>query len=282
MKTSKLVKLSLLVLGIGLVIGIAPANRATIKSARNYSSRIVRSSNWKLWAEPYTQGSPTMGTTKSLAGKLMQLDKVATTKTGTYFQISRRGRTYGWVNAGALTLPAVYKLPYTYTSQLYPVYAPNGCEAASLKMALSVKGLASKTDLRSIIAKMPRAARPTAGFNGDPYTKSQPGEIRTIYPGPLTNYAKTYTKLAANLSGAGKQTLITEIKRGNPVIFAGTLHMQQRGSYHVLTLVGYQPGRFLVADPYMKKSSPNKVFWVSTSKFMQLYRKQHSRAVVIR
>ena len=283
MKISKILGLSALVLGCGLALGTTTeANASTIKSARSYNSRVVRNVNWKLWSNPYTKGVKSVGKTGALKGDLMQMDKVSTTKTGTYFQISRRGHNYGWVNSGALYKPSTYTLPYTYTSQLYPVYAPNACESASLKMALSVKGIATNTSLRTIINKMPKSNTPTKGFTGNPYTESKAGETRTIYPAPLTKYAQTYDKNAANITGASKGTLITEIKRGNPVVFAGAWRMQGQRPYHVLALVGYKQGKFQVADPYMEKGWANKTYWTSTSNFMNVYHSRHSRAVVIR
>lgn len=273
-----------LVIGLGLIGGMqsAKADGYTIKSGRTTNSQIVRSRGWRLWQHPYAQRVKALRKTSKLSGKLVQIDRIAQQGKQTYYQISRRGHRYGWLNAQGLQPTKSYVLPYTYTSQLYPLYAPNGCEAASLKMALSVKGIATKTRLKTIITKMPKAKTPTKGFVGNPYTESRPGETRTIYPKPLTAYAKTYDRQTINLTGATKKQLIAEIKRGNAVIFAGAWRMQGFRPYHVLTLVGYQHGKFLVADPYMQKGWSDKVYWTSTKNFMSVYHSRHSRAVVIR
>lgn len=269
-----------------LLVGVQSASASTttysVKSGRQSNSRVIKSKGWRLWNKPYVKGAKSVRKAGNLAGKLMQVNQVAKKGQTTYFQLSRRGRNYGWINATAVKLPTSYVLPYTYTSQLYPTYAPNACEAASLKMALSVKGIATKTSLKTIINRMPKAKTPNKGFVGNPYTESRPGETRTIYPAPLTKYAKTYDQLATNITGASKAQLIREVKRGNAVVFAGAWRMQQQRPYHVLTLVGYKHGKFLVADPYMKKGWPNKVYWTSTRNFMTVYHSRHSRAITIR
>ena len=154
---------------------------------------------------------------------------------------------------------------HVYRVSLHP-YAPNACEAASLKMALSVKGIATKTSLKTIINWMPKAKTPTKGFVGNPYTESRPGETRTIYPAPLTKYAKTYDQLATNITGASKAQLIREVKRGNAVVFAGAWRMQQQ-RVHVLALVGYKHGKFLVA--VLRRRLAQQVYWTSTRNFMR-------------
>ncbi|TGD17714.1 C39 family peptidase [Levilactobacillus suantsaiihabitans] len=270
-------------IGLGLVGGLtAQAKTTAPKSGRSRVSQVVRSAGWRLWNQPYTKSAKAVRKTGKLKGKLVQIDQVARAGQATYVQISRRGHVYGWLNQKGLRTPKQFVLPYTYTSQLYPLYAPNACEAASLKMALSVKGIARKTSLKTIITKMPKAKTPSRGFVGNPYTESRPGETRTIYPKPLTAYTKTYDARAANISGATKNQLIKEIKRGNAVIFAGAWRMQGARPYHVLTLVGYRRGQFLVADPYMKKSWPNKVYWTGTRNFMKVYQSRHSRAIAVR
>lgn len=175
-----------------------------------------------------------------------------------------------------------YLIHFQYTSQLYPLYAPNACEAASLKMALSAKKTVKHPSLKMLINDMPRSNNPNKGFSGNPYKESPAGITWTIYPKPLAKYAQKYDSKAANISGVSKSKLIYEIKHHNPVIFAGAWRMQPGRPYHVLTLVGYKHGYFRVADPYMKKSWPNKVYWTKTSRFMQIYQSRHQRAVVIR
>jgi uncharacterized protein YvpB len=260
------------------------AQTVAVHSARSENAKIVTGSGYPLWSAPYQKGVRQRGTAKSLSKQLVQLNQVAKTTSGTYYHISRRGHDYGWINKTGLSTPKSYVLPYTYTSQLYPLYAPNACEAASLKMALSVKGIALKTSLKALITAMPKSSDPNKGFKGNPYKESPRNVVWTIYPKPLAAFARRYDKTAYNFTGASQNQLITEIKRGNPVVVAGSWHFQNGRPYHVLALVGYRTGQFLVADPYMQKSWANKSFWVSTWQFMHVFadKTRHSRAVVVR
>ncbi|VDG23938.1 C39 family peptidase [Lactiplantibacillus mudanjiangensis] len=276
MKVTKLL-LSLVAVVGGLLLSTT-SQATTTHSARHYNSRTLQ----KNAQVKTTLTAKATKAKSSLVSKSYQLDRYATLNGQKYFQLSRRGKTIGWVNQNYLKRQSVYVLPYTYTSQLYPLYAPNACEAASLKMALSVKGLATKTSLKQLITKMPKSKSPKTGFFGNPYKDSPKNVIWTIYPKPLTKYAKTYDAKATNITGATKNQLIREVKRGNAVVFSGAWNMDSYRPYHVLALVGYKSGAFLVADPYMKKSWSNKVQWISTKKFMPVYQQRHSRALSIR
>jgi uncharacterized protein YvpB len=61
-----------------------------------------------------------------------------------------------------------YVLHFQYTSQLYPLYAQNACEAASLKMVLSAKKSVWHPSIKTIICRMPRSKNPNQGFTGNP------------------------------------------------------------------------------------------------------------------
>lgn len=288
-KRSQLLLLIMCSLSLLLVVSywqssVARAQTVTIRSARSESSKMVTGGGYPLWSAPYQKGVKQRGTAKVINKQLVQLNQVAKTTTGTYYHISRRGHDYGWINKTGLSTPKSYVLPYTYTSQLYPLYAPNACEAASLKMALSVKGIALNTSLKSLITAMPKSSDPNKGFKGNPYKESSRNVVWTIYPKPLAAFARRYDKTAYNFTGASKNQLITEIKRGNPLVVAGSWHFQNGRPYHVLALVGYRLGQFRVADPYMQKSWANKAFWVSTKQFMHVFadKTRHSRAVVVR
>lgn len=279
----KILKKSLLVtatvlgaLSLGLSVN---AHAESIKNARNYNMRtLVSGAKLKK-----TVNSKDSKVKSQYLNKSYQMDQVTKINNKEYFQISRRGKTLGWVNVNYLRKQAVYVLPYTYTSQLYPLYAPNACESASLKMALSVKGIALNTSLKKVITDMPKSRKdPNKGFVGNPYKDSPKGVVWTIYPKPLTKYAQTYDKNSANITGASKNQLISEVKRGNAVVFSGAWNMDSYRPYHVLALVGYKKGQFLVADPFMKQSWSGKTKWFSTKKFMPVYKNRHSRAIVIR
>ncbi|CCI82712.1 C39 family peptidase [Lactobacillus hominis] len=203
--------------------------------------------------------------------------KIATGDNKTWYNLGGNQ----WVDGQYITENQEYILPYTYYSQLTPTFAPSACEAASLKIAMSVKGIGNNLSVKDVIDKMPRASTPDKGFNGDPY-KFAGGKFITIYPEPLAAYARSLGANAFNISGASEQALINEIKAGNPIIVACNLHMQDSSSYHVSTIVGYRPGAFLIADPYRYANESGKVFWVDMNKFMRIYNYRDKKAVVIR
>ncbi len=247
--------------------------------ANKYNSMVVKTETAQLFKKP---GSIPTSITGNLAGQLVQVNNVKFTGSGKYCEISQKGQNFGWINSNSLKTTKVYILPYTYTSQLYPTYAPTACEAASLKMALSVKGIAMNTTFKDIVDRMPRNLNPNKGFNGNPYAGEPKGVIVTIYPKPLTAYAKKYDPNSENVTGISKSGLINEVKRGNSVVISGAWRMLSNHGYHVLALVGYKPGYFLVADPYMEPLWPHKVYWVSTAHFMNVFKIRGSRAVAIR
>lgn len=99
-----------------------------------------------------------------------------------------------WVDGQYIIENKSKLLNFEYTSQLYPTFAPAGCEGAALKMAMSVKGLGKGQSLESILNAMPRSTDPNTGFSGDPYDYAR-GRLVTIYPAPLTAFAR---QLGAN------------------------------------------------------------------------------------
>ena len=253
-----------------------------VTSARDkYMMKIANGTSY-LWAEPYKPGAKYLGSTNRINGLSVQLNQKAVSNKETYYQISRKGHVYGWINAKTLKSISTYVLPYTYSSQLYPTIAPNACEAISLKMALSVKGSANNLSTRTFIDRMPRSSNIHKGFRGNPYKHNATNVSWTILPAPLTRYGKQYNSNTANISGYHKDQIIKEVKRGNAVAFAGSRNMRGKATGHMLTIVGYRYGQFLVADPYKYAGDGNKIFWVSTSKFQQVYDQYNRYAVVVR
>lgn len=248
-------------LGMVLVTASHVDASTTVKSARTYNSRLYK-------------------------GKLVQLNQVKKVNGKKVFKISRKGKNLGWVKDAKLKRTTKYVLPATYTSQLYPLYAPEGCESVALKMAMSVKG--QNMPLKKFLKALPLTNNPNTGFaNGTPFKPA--GNYCTIYPKPLLKVAKgkpfKYNNIY-NISGASKKQLITEIKRGNAIDFWGTWHMlSSEKAWHALTIIGYKPGKFLIADPYAQKGwafNTYKEFWVSSNQFMTIYNKRGQKALVVR
>lgn len=178
------------------------------------------------------------------------------------------------------------KLKVPYKSQLTPVYAPFGCEGVSLLMALNYKGYTKKST-KSFLDGMPKSKNnPFIGFaSGNPY-KNVNGVFQSIFPKPLANYGKKYSKKVKNISGSTPKQLRAQLKKGNPIVVYVTLDFKapkmakwSMGSagkvktldnLHVMTLIGYTKNGYYVADPNRKKASKGK-YWVSKAKFEKSY-----------
>ena len=251
--------------------------------------KIVKFGGWSVYDRPFNFRAKAVLNTNRLRGRLVKPVKKVTAGSRTDYLIAYRGRTYGWVDTRCLAKTDRYVLPYQYYSQLYPLWAPEACEATSLKIALSAKGLASDVGLKYIVDHMPESSDANRGFSGDPY-RDNSGlfywwnlikhgfngiAAQTIYPKPLARYARRYDPNARNITGATRTKLISEVEHGNPVVFVGAFQMiDTNRSYHILTLVGYRPGEFLVADPYRYLGQRHQVFWVRTGRFMKIFDNQ--------
>lgn len=185
-------------------------------------------------------------------------------------------------NASAATV----KLDVPYKSQLAPVYAPFGCEGASLLMGLAYKDYTKKS-LKSFLQEMPKTKKnPYLGFaSGNPF-KNVNGVFQSIFPKPLTTYGKKYSSTVKNATGSTPTQLKEQLKKGNPVVVYVTLNFEapkmakwSMGSagkvntvdnMHVMTLVGYNSTGYYVADPNYKTAAKGK-YWVSKAKFEKAY-----------
>lgn len=202
--------------------------------------------------------------------------------------------TYGWISGNLLTKKFIYKtsgdkkaisLNVPYINQLKPVYAPFGCEGASLLQALRYKGYAKKTSYKKFLNNMPKTTRnPFKGFAGSPY-HSIDGVFQSIFPKPLTKYGKKYSSTVKDISGASASTLRQELANGNPIVVYVTLNFSKpkwtkwnMGSagknvkmvdnLHVMTLAGYssKTKRYKVIDPNNKGE-----YWVNKYEFERAY-----------
>ena len=179
-------------------------------------------------------------------------------------------KTTGWVGKEALKNYKVTDFgkrvnSVPYISQLYPIYAPNGCEPTALLMGLKGKGY-TDIDLRTYLDRMPKtSSNPRYGYVGVPYNVEQ-RRFQTIDPEPLTKYGQQYGNVV-NTQGKSIEDLIIEIQNGNTVVVYATLGWNRpyfktlsvSGSperriwnNHAVLLTGYDPIKksFYVADPY--------------------------------
>lgn len=161
-------------------------------------------------------------------------------------------------------------IPVPYISQLYPVYAPVGCEPTALLMGLKGKGYAKNVGLRTFLDQMPKhSSNPKKGFVGSPYQPSE--SLRTtIDPAPLARYAAQYGPVV-DYTGKSMDDIIMELDNGHPVLIYVTLHWKPAyyrnfniegktvsilRNNHGLLLTGYDKTTkmFSIADPYNHES----------------------------
>lgn len=140
--------------------------------------------------------------------------------------------------------------------------APQGCEAASLLMALRYKGIALDLDYHDFIDGMPVADDPNYGFVHSQYDNEPTDVPHAIYPAPLAEYGRKFGNVL-DISGATPEQLRQEIYHGNPVvlyivsgfdepIWVSTSYGKNILNMHVVTLIGYNDNlqKYLINDPY--------------------------------
>lgn len=170
-----------------------------------------------------------------------------------------------------------------------------GCEGVSLYMAL--KGLGYLDDTISIdnfMKTMPIGNTPFEGYMGNPkigHNGENTGKRTTIYPEPLTNWAREYAN-AKDLTGATIEDLKKELDEGHVILAFVTSGWAKpiwkhyswsktdKGEVennHCLTIVGYRSnGDFLVNDCHDgRRDGRQGEYWISASKFAEIYNARH-------
>lgn len=135
---------------------------------------------------------------------------------------------------------------------------PNGCECASLLMALHYKGYASGINLNTFADNCPRSTDPHQGFILAMDSYEPLNRVHWIAPDALTAYGSKYGNVA-NISGCSTADLKAEIDAGNPVVIYATYDFaaakaydgEVPGNLHVMLLVGYNPktNTYIISDP---------------------------------
>lgn len=179
------------------------------------------------------------------------------------------------------------KIDVPYVNQKKPVYAPEGCEGASMLMGLKYRGI-TNVSYKAFLDNMPKSPdnNPFDGFNGSPYDV-EPGIFQSIFPDPLTSYSKRYRSQVTNISGTSSDDLKMDLDSGNPIVVYVTnryFEAPRLATYnfggknytivdnmHVVLLTGYDDRdssnpRFYVADP-----DDRGTYWISKAKFDAAY-----------
>ncbi len=183
----------------------------------------------------------------------------------------------------------VINLPTYHSQNLQAIY--NGCEAASLLMALQCRGQLGGVDLKSYAEMMPKSNDPYTGFYGSIYDLS-PDDAFWIAPGPLAQFGRESSGYAnvVDISGASLAELDQEVAAGNPVViyisFAfNPLKYWVSGApknLHVMVLTGYNEatGTQHFVDPWTLDGG--RTWDVPRSEVEKIYDAVGRKAVVVR
>ncbi len=168
----------------------------------------------------------------------------------------------------------------------------NGCEAASLLMALNYKGYLVGKSLYDYANEMPKSDDPSTGFYLDIFGSEPKTEAHWIAPAPLAEFGRNSSGYQGvyDMSGSSIETLRDEMLAGNPVIIYLTFNFQNPVNYsrgvpsnlHVMVLTGYNSmtGDYRVTDPWYRNGQSN--FFLSGSRIATLYAQVGYRAVVVK
>lgn len=229
--------------------------------------------------------------------------KVATVKGTTYTHKYIAGRSFYYHVKAASTNKYKYKTSgysaakYGKSADTMTVSTPyinqvqggavQGCEGASLLMALKAKGY-TKMGYRDFLKGMPTSKKnPREGFIYSMYSNNPKNQVHWIDTPALAAYGKKFGKVE-DISGASISKLKYEINRNRPVVVYVTAMFGapqwKKYSYgsipknlHVVTLVGYngRTGKYKINDPYFG------VLWISKGQFESVYNSM-KKAVVVR
>ncbi len=181
-----------------------------------------------------------------------------------------------------------------YISQNYN-NVENGCEAASLLMALQYKGYLKDMTLYQYATDMPKSATNNAqeGFTHDIFTKNPSNVPHWIAPEPLAKFGRTSSgnQNIINITGASLDDLDRELDNGNPVIIYLTAMFKTPGTWiegaplnlHVQLLVGYNKitKEHLIVDPWTYTTGRTK--WIMPRQTVEsIYNSLGKQSVVIR
>ena len=202
----------------------------------------------------------------------------------------------GWRDEGIAWYAAVkgqdsnedYRLLGVKNYNQYALGAPSGCEGASLLQALQYKGKLTDWSLTSFLNTIPKSPNgdPNNGFVGSPFVENA-WTYSAIYPAPLTSWGQGYGNVQ-NISGSSMDTLLGEVKNGNPVVAWVTINFQPirwgqwnfgaaANNNHAVTLDGYNKAsnQVHVSDPISGS------YWMNRTTFETIYNAR-KYAVVVR
>lgn len=169
----------------------------------------------------------------------------------------------------------------------------NGCETASLLMALQYKGYLQNMTLQEYAENIPKSTDPNQGFTYDIFSIYPTNVPHWIAPSPLAEYGRVTSgnQNVIDITGYSVTQLDNEIIAGNPVVIYATSKFADPKeviegapkNIHVLLLTGYNKitGEQLITDPWTH--SDGRTTWtISKEKLETVYNAVGKKAVVIR
>lgn len=188
----------------------------------------------------------------------------------------------------------IYKVNLPTYNQKTQGY-PRGCEGVSLYMCLKGKGYIKSMSLKDFMNTMPLSYddNPNNGYVGDP-TKGKNDEVNkgkrtTIHPLPLSKWGSQFG-ICKNFEGQSVQSLINELKKGNPIVVwvTSSWNTPKYATYsfgrtisnnHATCLVGYNEAtnQFLINDCSSKNTGE---YWIERSVFEKTYNPRKYAVVV--
>lgn len=184
----------------------------------------------------------------------------------------------------------ILNVPY-YSQNLLKIY--NGCEAASMLMALQYKGYLKGVDLYQYAEMMPKSDNYNTGFVGSIYDLQPKTYVHWIAPAPLAKFGRESSgnPNVVDMTGASLADLDKEILAGNPVVIYVTFLFNPLKEWlngapknlHVVLLTGYNPetGTHRLTDPWTQADG-GRTYDLSRQELEQIYNAVGKRAVVVR
>lgn len=184
----------------------------------------------------------------------------------------------------------ILSVPY-HSQNLQKIY--NGCEAASMLMALQYKGYLKGVDLYRYAEMMPKSDDYNIGFVGSIYDLQPKTYVHWIAPAPLAKFGRESSgnPNVVDMTGASLADLDKEVLAGNPVIIYVTFLFNPLKEWlngapknlHVVLLTGYNPetGTQRLTDPWTQ-SDGGRTYDLSKQELEQIYNAVGKRAVVVR
>lgn len=184
------------------------------------------------------------------------------------------------------------KLNVPYVSQNIPgVY--NGCEVASLLMALKYKGYLGNIDMISYANLVPKSNDPHQGFVNDIFNLEPRDIVHWIAPDALASFGinSSGNSNVINSTGFNLDQLDNELNNNNLIVIYLTANLKKPknwkgeipGNLHVLVLSGYNKitGEHIITDPWTRKDGSYE-WYISRSELESIYNGVGKKSVIVR